>query len=79
MIAILHHGCREMVEEALLHQSLPTALNLGYVQQRQPANVPHAEIFRVIKGPCFANWVSIKVRYFGSVQMTPFIKPASSA
>ena len=76
MIAMFPPGCREIIEEALLIQSIPTALHLGDVQQRQPANVPQAERFRVIKGPCFANLVSIKFRYFGSVRMTSFIYPA---
>lgn len=76
MIAMFHLGRREMIEEALVYQRIPTALHLGYVQQLQPANVPRAERSRFIKGPCFANLASIKFRYFGSVRMTPFIYPA---
>ena len=76
MMAMFDHGCHKMVKEASLYQSRPTALHLRQVLYSQPANVPQPERSRVIKGPCFANSVSAKFWYFGSVRMTPFIYQA---
>ena len=79
MIAMFHLGRREMIEEALVYQRIPTALHLGYVQQLQPANVPRAERSRVIKGPCFANLASHQVSVFRFGSNDPFHLPSLSA